>query len=77
MFGFTHGSDFAAYFLLGFSRLAPAAVVEALARGGHAQKRVVSVRTTVATGPAVMNRLMRDIKRRIFKKNKLKKAAGR
>lgn len=63
VFGFTHGSGFAAHFLLLLSHFAPAAFVKTLARGGQAQKVVVSVQTTVATGPTVMNRLINDIER--------------
>lgn len=54
---FTHRSGFAVHFFLLLLDLAPAAVVEALARGAHAHRVVISVHTTVATGPTVTDRL--------------------
>lgn len=63
---FTHRSGFAPHFLFRLMHLA--VVGQTLIRGGHVQKVVITVQTTIGTGPTVMNRLI--IKK---KKNKQKK----
>lgn len=60
MFEFTHRSGFVAHFLCHLLHFAPVAVVEALARRGHAQNVVSSAQAAVATGATVMNRLITD-----------------
>lgn len=64
----THGSGFAAHFLLDLPRLAAAGVVQAVAGRGQAQE-VVPVQAAVAAGAAAVDGLKRG------KEESLKKEA--
>lgn len=57
----THRSNFAAHVLLLLLYLQfTSTFMKALIRGRHAQKMVISGQTTIAVGPIVMNRLIKD-----------------
>lgn len=56
---FTHRPAFAFQLPSFLLHAAPVAVVQTLTGGGHSLQVVIAVQTTVATGPTIMNRLVR------------------